>query len=85
MPLIILGIFLPRVTAAILYFFSAWFGGVFQTWYWPLLGFIFMPYSMLWYSAVMNWYGGVWGAWQIAVMVLAVLIDLSSNKKGSGR
>jgi hypothetical protein len=81
MPLIILGIFLPRVTAALLYFFTSWFVGVFHTWYWPLLGFIFMPYTMLWYSVVTKWYDGTWGALQIAVLILAILIDLASGNK----
>jgi hypothetical protein len=85
MPFILLGIFLPRLTAAILYFFSTWFEGVFVTWYWPILGFIFAPYSMLWYSAVINWYDGTWGPLQIAVMALAVIIDLASANKGRGR
>jgi hypothetical protein len=81
MPFLILGIFLPRLAAALLYFFTGWFNGVFQTWYWPLLGFIFMPYTMLWYSVVMNWYDGTWGTFQIVVGVIAVAIDLTSGER----
>lgn len=75
-----LGLLLPRVTTLILYFFTRWFDGVFSTMLWPILGFIFMPYTMLWYSAVVNWNGGQWGAFQILVLVIAVIADLSSNK-----
>ena len=74
--LIIISLILPRVVAAILYFFTGWFAGVFQTWYWPLLGFICMPFTMLWYSAVQNWFGGQWGFLQIFILILAVLMDL---------
>ncbi|MEX2341052.1 MAG: hypothetical protein WD605_01905 [Candidatus Paceibacterota bacterium] len=80
--LIILGIFLPRLVSVYLYFFTGWFMGVFETQMWPILGFIFMPYTMLWYSAVVNWYGGEWDLWQIVVLGVAIISDLSSNKGG---
>jgi hypothetical protein len=81
--ILILGLFVPRIVIAVLYLFTNWFSGVFNTWIWPLLGFIFMPYTLLWYSVVMNWFGGVWGVLQIIVMVLAILLDLSSNKRAA--
>lgn len=79
----LIGLFLPRLVSIILYFFSSWFVGVFETWYWPVLGFVFMPYTLLWYSAVANWYGGVWGFWQIVVLLIAIIMDLSSNSKST--
>ena len=54
----LVGLIFPRIAAVILYFFTTWFTGVFATVLWPILGFIFAPYTMLWYSAVINWYGG---------------------------
>lgn len=83
--LLILGLFLPRLVSAVLYFFTSWFAGVFQTWYWPLLGFLFMPYTMLWYSVVHNWYGGTWLTWHIIVLVIAVVVDLSSDSRSRGK
>lgn len=76
--ILILGLFLPRVVIAVLYLFTGWFNGVFDTWIWPLLGFIFMPYTLLWYSVVVNWFGGVWGVPQLIVLIVAVFFDLSS-------
>jgi hypothetical protein len=38
-----------------------------------------MPYTLLWYSAVIQWYGGVWGNFQLIILVVAVLADLSSS------
>ena len=78
--LIIFALFVPRLVAAYLYFFTSWFTGVFETQLWPILGFVLMPYSMLWYSAVMNWYGGEWDILQIGVMLIAIFFDLSSGK-----
>jgi hypothetical protein len=76
---VIIALFVPRLVAVYLYFFSNWFAGVFETTLWPVLGFVFMPYTMLWYSAVTNWHGGVWGIFQMAIMAVAIIADLSSN------
>jgi len=80
MPLLLLlfVLLLPRVVAVLLWFFSDWFAQAYDTWMLPVLGFIFLPYSMLWFSAVQNWYGGTWGAWQMIFMVIALIMDLSS-------
>jgi hypothetical protein len=61
----------------VLWLFTHWFRGVFETSLWPFLGFLFMPTTLLWYSAVHHWFGGHWTFWPILGMVAAVLIDLS--------
>lgn len=81
--IVLIALFVPRIAAAYLWLFTNWFSGVFQTQLWPILGFIFMPYTMLWYSAVVNWYGGEWEFLQIAVLIIAVIADLSSNKSAT--
>lgn len=77
--LLLFGLFVPRVAALVLFFLSSWFVGIFSTWYWPLAGFVFMPYTLLWYSAVAHWYGGSWAFPQILILIIAVVADLSSN------
>jgi hypothetical protein len=74
---------LPRITILYLYFLTNWFQGVFTGILWPVLGFIFAPTTLIWYSVVEQVYGGTWGTLQIVVLVIAVLIDLSptSGKK----
>ena len=81
--ILIVGLFLPRLVTGLLYFLSNWFTGVFETWYWPILGFIFMPYTLLWYSIVSNWFGGVWGPLQFIILLLTIIADISSNAKGA--
>ena len=73
---VLLSLPLPRGVMLGLWIFSSWFEGVFTTWYWPVLGFICMPHTTLWYSAVVNSYGGEWGFLQILLMILSVLVDL---------
>jgi hypothetical protein len=67
----------PRIVIVLLWFFTTWFSGMFDSIIWPILGFIFLPTTLLWYSAVMNWYGGDWGTMQIVIAVIAIALDLS--------
>ena len=73
----------PRLVTVVLWLFTPWFRGMFdhQSLLLPVLGFLFVPTTLLWYSAVQHWFGGHWGPWQIAGVVVAVLIDVSPAKK----
>lgn len=79
MPLLIMlfGVLLPRVTIVALWLLTNWFTGMFANLLIPILGFIFLPTSLLWYSAVQHWFGGDWSIIPIAGMVVAVLLDLA--------
>lgn len=67
----------PRIVIVVLWLLSDWFTGVFDDFVLPVIGFIFAPTTLLWYSAVQNWYGGEWGTMQIIVAVIALIIDFS--------
>jgi len=67
----------PRVVIVLLWLFTFWFRGVFATPLWPILGFIFLPTTLLWYTAVQRWFGGVWSLWPIVGLVIALMIDVS--------
>jgi hypothetical protein len=67
----------PRLLILILYIFTTWFTGLFPSVLWPILGFLFLPTTLLWYSAVMHWFDGVWSLWPIVGLVIAVMMDLS--------
>jgi hypothetical protein len=73
----ILALLAPRIVLVVLWFLTTWFQGMFANLLWPILGFIFLPTSLLWYSAVQNWWGGEWGTVQIVGIVIALLIDVS--------
>lgn len=70
----------PRVVIASLWLLSDWFVGVFNTMFWPVVGFFVAPTTLLWYSVVQNWFGGEWGFVQTVVLVIAVIIDFSPSK-----
>lgn len=67
----------PRLLIIVIWLMSDWFSGLFTSILWPLLGFLFLPTTLLWYTAVHNWYGGIWEGWRIVVLILAVVIDVS--------
>ena len=75
--LLIVALFVPRVVIALLWLFTTWFQGVFDTFIIPVLGFIFLPYTLLWYTVVQNVWAGEWGFWQIIVMAIALVFDLA--------
>lgn len=67
----------PRLVILILWFLTNWFHGIFSTVLWPVLGFIFLPTTLLWYTAVQHWWNGQWSLWPIVGIVIALMIDLS--------
>jgi hypothetical protein len=88
MPLVaaIVGLLFPRLTLVILYFLTDWFRGVFDALFWPIIGFILMPVTLLWYLAVHNYFGGAWDTIPVIGMIVAVVIDLGlwkSSKKSA--
>jgi len=67
----------PRVTIVLLWFFTTWFNGLFRSLLWPILGLIFLPTTLLWYTVVQRWFGGVWSLWPVVGLVIALIIDVS--------
>jgi hypothetical protein len=80
--LIVFGAIAPRVVIAILWFFSHWFTGLFDSIMWPILGVIFLPTTLIWYSIVHNWFDGHWGTVPIIGLVIALAIDVSPARGG---
>jgi len=83
MPLlvVIFALLIPRITILLLYFFTNWLQGIFSNVLFPILGFIFLPTTLLWYSAVHHWFGGNWGIVSVAGIIVALIIDLSPARK----
>ena len=68
-------LFVPRVVIILVVIFSDYLGTAYQSWLWPLLGFIFTPVTTLAYAwAVHSTDGAVRGIY-LAVVVVAVLMD----------
>jgi len=75
-----LALAIPRGLIIGLWLLSDWFTGIFQSALWPVLGFLFLPTTMLWYTAVHHWFGGQWSFWPVVGVVIALMIDTSPSQ-----
>jgi hypothetical protein len=80
--LVLIILFFPRFGLVLLALFSDWFAtaglGLFSL----LLGFLFAPVTLLWYSFVMNIFHGQWGIVQVLILILALMADFGSGYGG---
>ena len=68
----------PRLVILVLWFFTTWFRGMLDNnILWPVLGFIFLPTTLLWYTAVQHWFAGQWTLWPVVGLIVALAIDVS--------
>lgn len=75
----VIAVFVPRLVMFFIFLLTNWFGSAYQTVIWPLLGFLFMPYTTLAYMAAMlNNNHNLSGGWIILVIV-AVVFDLGGQ------
>jgi hypothetical protein len=73
--LVLIALGVPRVVMFFILLLTHWFGQAFATWYWPVLGFCFMPYTTLAYMAAMlNNNHQLAGGW-LALFIVAVVVD----------
>ena len=76
----IVAFFMPRLALVLIFLFTHWFGRAFHTLLWPLVGFLFLPYTTLaWMAMKLNDQplGPIW----MGILVVAALFDLG----GQGR
>ncbi|MBZ0137324.1 MAG: hypothetical protein K8I27_13240 [Planctomycetes bacterium] len=74
---LILALISPRLLLAVLWFFTPYVQPrAFDFFLWPLLGLIFLPWTTL---AVTWGYNTHFGLFQIAAVVIGVLVDIGST------
>ncbi|HEX5950123.1 MAG TPA: hypothetical protein VFZ96_03900 [Actinomycetota bacterium] len=75
----VLGLITPRVVLAVLWLFSDYLNRAFDSGWWPLLGFFFLPTTTIGWAVARNAFtapDGGFEAFGIVLVVLGVLIDL---------
>ena len=70
----LLGLITPRVVMVVLWLFTNYLSRAFETFIWPLLGFIFLPTTTLAYAVAQNEFRGLRGI-GLVIFVLGILID----------
>lgn len=79
--LAVLVLLFPRIAIALLYLFTSFFQGVFQTVLIPFLGFLLMPLTLLAYTWLTKT-GQPVNALYLVIMIVAVVVDLGLVEGG---
>ena len=74
--IVAIGLALPRLLMLFIWLLTNWFGQAFHTWFFPALGFCFLPYTTLAYMAAMLNNNHTVSVGWLALIVLAALVDL---------
>jgi hypothetical protein len=82
--LVVLSLLFPRIAILLLYFFTNFFTGVFNTVLVPLLGFLFLPLTLLAYTWLTNIRQPA-DALYLVLMFVAVIVDLGVVETGRRR
>lgn len=72
--LALLALATPRFVIVLLWLFSDYLARAYDTWFWPFLGFIFLPTTTIAYAFAVNTYDGVRG-WGLVAVIVGVVID----------
>jgi hypothetical protein len=73
--LALLVVLFPRIAIVLLYLFTNFFRGVYDSLLLPLLGFIFLPFTLLAYTALINMHQPHDSTF-LVVLFVAVIVDL---------
>ena len=70
-----------HIFLAVVYFMPSveWNNTAWDGWFWPLLGWLFMPFTTMAYFIAMVVGQGEWGIWWVLAICLGVLLDLVSG------
>lgn len=74
--LAVLAVAFPRVAIVLLWLFTSFFNGVYQGILIPLLGFIFLPLTLIVYTYASRGTGGHLSTQGLVFVFIAVVIDL---------
>jgi hypothetical protein len=80
--LLLLALVGPRLVLVLLWLFTDYLSRAFDTFVWPLLGFLFLPWTTIAYAFAQNELGGLSGP-GIIVLLLGLLVDVGAIGGGA--
>ena len=81
----LLAVAFPRVAIVLLWFFTSFFSVLHNNLVIPVLGFLFLPLTLIVYTYILGAYGGRFGTTQLVVLFIAAVIDLGLVGGGAAR
>jgi hypothetical protein len=79
--LALLAFFTPRIVILLLWVFTDYLSRAYETFIWPLLGFLFLPATTIAYAIARNEFGGASG---IGLLIVALGFALDIGLIGGG-
>ena len=79
----ILAIAFPRIAIVLLWLFTSFFNGVYQSLILPILGFLFLPLTLIVYTYLLNSHIGATSTQGLIFLFIAVILDLGLVGGGS--
>ncbi|MBV9404118.1 MAG: hypothetical protein JO211_02160 [Acidobacteriaceae bacterium] len=83
--LALLAVAFPRVAIVLLWLFSSFFSGVYNNIIIPVLGFLFLPLTLIVYTYLEKTHPGPLGTQQLIFIFIAVILDLGLIGGGTYR
>ena len=80
---VLLAVAFPRVAIALLWFFTTFFAGVYHGILIPVLGFLFLPLTLIVYTYIVKNYPGPLSIQELVFLFIAVILDLGLIGGGS--
>lgn len=81
----LLAVAFPRVAIVLLWLFTNFFVGVYTNIVIPVLGFIFLPLTLIVYTYLQKTHPGALGTQQLIILFIAVILDLGLLGGGTYR
>ena len=72
-----IAVFFPRGALAVMWL-TAYTATAFETFLWPLLGFVFMPYTTVAWAIAINQVGAIRGV-GLVLLIVGVVLDLGTH------
>jgi hypothetical protein len=69
----------PKPGMAALFLFTDWFAPLAHIWVLAVIGFFFLPYTLLCYSVIVHLFDSAWGFIQAIALLAALAMDLSDK------
>ncbi len=81
----LLAVAFPRVAILLLWLFTSFFGGVYNNVVVPVLGFLFLPLTLIVYTYLQKTHAGTLGTQSLIFLFIAVILDLGLVGGGTYR
>jgi hypothetical protein len=82
--LLIMSFIGPRVAIVVMWLFTNYLSDAYGSFWWPFLGFFFLPWTTIAYAVAVNAFDGLHG-WGLAFFMAGLALDVWSWAAGSER